>query len=265
MKTRMFTHATAVAALLGAALGQACSDSGSDVSAPDDAPILRVTTSLSGDVAARIPEFANLAGAVNNKAEPGRHEATGRREINWDGVPAQFNNTDAFPANFFNVNSTRGLEYVAAAGTGLRVSDQNFADINPTYATELSPLSTPRLFSPIGSNRSEIRFRIPGTDTAAAVQTFGAVFVDVDKANTSRLQAFDKDARLIADVPVPVRQAADPFSFVGVRFDRAAIARVVLILGDTRIGAGINDVSSGGQADVVVLDDFIYGEPQPIH
>jgi len=262
MKAPKLTRATAVAALLGAALALAC-DSGSDISAPGGAPALRTVTKLSGDVAAHIPEFAAAIGAVDNKSAPGLHDATGRRGVNWDGVPAQFNNNDAFPAAFFNLTATRGLEYLTAPGTGLRVSDNNFADINPTYATELIPFSSPRMFAPIGTNRAEFRFRIPGTETAAVVQSFGAVVVDVDKAGSSSLEAFDKDDRLIAIVPIPVRKAPDPFSLVGVQFDRPRIARVVLTLGDTPLGAGVNDVSEGGSKDVVVLDDFFYSEPQP--
>jgi hypothetical protein len=119
------------------------------------------------------------------------------------------------------------------------------------------------MFAPIGTNRAEFRFRIPGTDTAAVVQSFGAVVVDVDKATSSRLDAFDRNGRLIATVPIPVRQAPDAFSLVGVQFDRPAIARVVLTLGDAPLGAGINDVSEGGTKDIVVLDDFFYSEPQP--
>ena len=32
-----------------------------------------------------------------------------RREINWDGVPDGFADTGQLPANFFNVNSPRGV------------------------------------------------------------------------------------------------------------------------------------------------------------
>ena len=253
--------ALAVVALLGAALAQGC-DGGSDVAAPDPAPILQKVTHVSGDIAARAAEFTAATGAVDNKGAAGRHDATGRRGVNWDGVPAAVTDVDNFPATFFNLTSTRGLEYVTAPGTGLRVSDNNFTDINPSYAAELSAFSTPKLFSPVGTNRSEIRFRIPGSDTAAVVQSFGAVLVDVDKANTTRLEAFDKDGHLIANVVAPIRAATDPFTLVGVQFDRPVIARIVLELGDAPLGAGTRDVSSGGTKDVVVLDDFFYSEPQ---
>ncbi len=249
-------------AIFAAALSQACGDyNGGDVTAPDPIPTPKTIVALSGDVIAHVPEFGLAIGDVNNKNEPGFH-ASGRREINWDGVPAQFNNNDAFPADFFNQNAPRGAIYIVNNGTGLRVSDNNFTDVNQTYGAEFIAFSTPRLFAPIGTTKSELRFRIPGTDTAAVVQSFGAVFVDVDKANTTRLQAYDKENRLIADVPAPPRAAPDAFSLVGVTFDQPVIARVVLTLGEAPIGAGINDLTGGGLVDLVVLDDFLYSEPQ---
>ncbi len=249
---------TLLATLFGAAFIQACSDDGGDITAPDPAPIPQAIVQLSGEVEPRIPEFAASVGDVDNKGEPGRH-ASGRRQINWDGVPAQFLNTPAFPADFFK---GRGLVYGGA--TGLRVSDNNFADINPSYGTEFIPFSAPKLFAAVGTTQVEVLFRIPGSDTVAAVRSFGAVVVDVDKANASRLQAYDRAGKLIADVAVPVRADPDEFSLVGVTFEQPIIARVVLTLGEAPLGAGIDDLSDGGGADVVVLDDFIYSEPQPL-
>ena len=249
---------TLVAALFAAALTQACSDDGGDVTAPDPTPQPTAIVQLSGEVDAHIPEFAASIGDVDNKGEPGPH-ASGRRQINWDGVPAQILNTLDFPPDFFKA---RGLVY--GGTTGLRVSDNNFADINPSYATELIPFSAPKLFAPIGTTKVEVRFRIPGSDAVAAVRSFGAVVVDVDKADNSRLQAYDQAGKLIADVPVPVRADPDEYSLVGVTFEQPIIARVVLTLGDVPIGAGIDDVTSGGGGDVVVLDDFLYSEPQPL-
>jgi len=264
MKALLRTPATAVAALLGAALALGCGDNGGDVAAPGSGAILRRITRTSGDLVTSVPAFAAAIGAVDNAGAPGAHDATGRRRINWDGVPAQVTDVDNFPATFFNLTATRGLEYLSAAGTGLRVSDNGFADINPTYATELVPFTNPKLFAPIGTNRAEFQFRIPGTNTPAVVQSFGAVVVDVDRPNTTRLQAFDKDGGLIANVVVPTHRAPDASSLVGVQFDRPAIARVVITLGDAPLGAGTNDISRGGRQDVVALDDFLYSEPQPV-
>ena len=111
------------------------------------------------------------------------------------------------------------------------MSDNNFADINPSYAAQFIPFSAPKLFAPIGTTQVEVLFRIPGSDTVATVRSFGAVVVDVDKANTSRLQAYDQAGTLIADVPVPVRADPDEYSLVGVTFEQPIIARVVLTLG----------------------------------
>jgi hypothetical protein len=264
MKALLRTRATAVAALLGAALALGCDDKGGDVAGPGSGAVLQKVTRLSGDLVTSVPAFAAAIGAVDNAGAPGQHDATGRRRVNWDGVPAQFTDMDNFPATFFNLTATRGLEYITSPGTGLRVSDNQFADVNPTYATELVAFTNPKLFAPVGTNRAEFQFRIPGSATAAVVQSFGAVVVDVDRPNSSRLQAFDKDGRQIANVVVPTHRAPDPSSFVGVQFDRPVIARVVITLGDAPLGAGINDISRGGRQDVVALDDFLYSEPQPI-
>ena len=81
MKARYLNHATAVAALLGAALVLACDDNGSDVSAPDPAPILRATTSVSGEVDVSISAFAAAIGAVDNKGAPNLHDRAPRRKL----------------------------------------------------------------------------------------------------------------------------------------------------------------------------------------
>ena len=96
------------------------------------------------------------------------------------------------------------------------------------------------------------------------MRSFGAVVVDVDRPNASRLRAYDKDNRLLADIAVPVRTAGTPFSLVGVTFADPIITRVVLDLGEVPLGAQVNDVSGGGAGDVVVLDDFAYSEPQRV-
>ena len=55
------------------------------------------------------------------------------------GSPAELTNNNAFPADFFNRN---GLIY-NVVGSGLRVTDNDFADINPTYADQFAKLEPP--------------------------------------------------------------------------------------------------------------------------
>ena len=61
----------------------------------------------------------------------------------------------------------------------------------------------------------------------------------------------------------PTRTDAAGHSLVGVVFDRPLVARVEVISGEAALGAGIDDLTDGGLHDLVVTDDFIYGEPQP--
>ncbi len=61
--------------------------------------------------------WQRVAGEQPDAQHPG-----GRREINWDGVPAAFTNNDLFPGNFFNVNSPRGVLFTTD-GSGFRISN----------------------------------------------------------------------------------------------------------------------------------------------
>ncbi len=217
--------------------------------------VIQSSGAIENDVAA----FRALLGDPNNGGTPGQ-QASGRREINWDGVPAAVTNVPNFPPEFFNVNSTRGLEYDAVS-PGLEVSDQRFADINPTYAAEFTPFSGQKLFSPIGSNVSEVSFRVAGSAVKAPVRGFGVVFSDVDVAGSTGILVFDMFGRKLGRILAPVRTDARGASFVGVVFRTPIIGRVVLVSGNGALSPVEKDVSQGGRLDLVVMDDFIYGEP----
>src|SRR6266581_3919567 len=81
---------------------------------------------------------------------------SGRREINWDGVPDALSAPNNLPANFFNVNSPRGVVF-ATPGSGFQVSANagiapiQFDNIDPTYDTIFEPFSQQRLFTALGS------------------------------------------------------------------------------------------------------------------
>ena len=197
------------------------------------------------------------AGGVNNGNTVGSLP-NGRREVNWDGGGAAANAT-IFPSpmNTFNAGATtRGL-VSTTAGTQFEISGQpspEFGDINPTYPAIFQTFSPPRLFSPLGSNLMDALFFVPGTNTPASVFGFGAVFTDVDLANTSSLEFFNLDNVSLGTFSVlPFNNG---LSFLGVTFTDA-IGRVRITTGNTPLGP--ND---GGAIDVVALDDLIYSEPQ---
>ena len=73
---------------------------------------------------------------------------TGRREINWDGVPDIFAAPNFLPGNFFNVNSQRGV-VGSTPGTGLEVranaglsTPTQFGNLDPLYPTNFEPFSS---------------------------------------------------------------------------------------------------------------------------
>ena len=252
----------AIAALAILALTGACSDDGADSPAtPSGGPVATKVTAT-GDITAKVDEFRQLLGDPKNGGTVGP-QTSGRREIGWDGVPAQFNNGDnLFPPDFFNATAKLGAIF-ATGGSGFRNDSSLFAGVNPGYAAQFGTFSPNKIFAAVGSNVLDMTFRVPGTDTPARVSGVGAVFTDVDVAGASTMDFYAADGRLLGHFAAPVRTDAGGLSFVGVKFDPAEVARVRFTLGQGAMGAGVNDISAGGPVDLVALDDLIYGEPQP--
>jgi len=148
------------------------------------------------------------------------------------------------------------------AGTGFRNDSTLFSEINPAYGAEFNFFSANRIFSPIGSNQLDQLFQVAGQPTPAVVRGFGIVFSDVDLADKTTIQLYAKDGSGLGTYSAPVRSDAGGLSFVGVTFTDAIIARVRITLGTGALDANINDVTAGGTADLVVLDNLIYGEPR---
>ena len=188
---------------------------------------------------------------------------SGRREINWDGVPEAASAPNNLPANFFNVNSPRGVVF-STPGTGFQVSATaasgtaiEFGNLNATYTAEFQTFSPQRLFTALGSNVVDVRFFVPGTTTAALTRGFGSVFTDVDIANVTSLAFFDVNDNPLGTFFVPAGPDGG-LSFLGVGFGNAIVGRVRVTSGNAALGG----VESGN--DLVVMDDFIYAEPAAV-
>jgi hypothetical protein len=215
----------------------------------------------SGDIAASVDQYRALLGTLNpNLAgeQPG-----GRREINWDGVPAGFTNNNLFPGDFFNVNSPRGTVFTTE-GSGFRVSNNGFVDVNPAFAGEFNVFSPPKLFAAVGSTRTDVEFFVAGSRVQALSRGFGAVFADVGRARSTTIEYFDGNGRRLLTLAVPRRSDDRGLSFAGATFESPVVARVRITSGNTPIGPdAVDNVKGyGRKRDLVAMDDFIYGEPR---
>jgi VPDSG-CTERM motif len=191
-----------------------------------------------------------------------------RREINWDGVPDAFSAPNNMPADFFNVNSPRGAVF-STPGTGFQVSANagiapiQFDNIDPTYSQTFEPFSPQRLFTSLGSNVVDVDFFVPGTSTPASINGFGAIFSDVDLANTTLIELLDIHANSLGTFFVPATTGSETFSFLGISFVDSVIAHVRITSGNFPVGTGVTD-QNGDLRDIVTMDDFLYDEPRSI-
>jgi hypothetical protein len=226
--------------------------SGSGISAADIQPV--------------VDAFRNVLGTLNPN-QPGSFPS-GRREINWDGVPDAFSAPNSLPPDFFNVNSPRGVVF-STPGTGFQVSADSanptatptdFGNFNAAYPSMFEAFSPQRLFTAVGSNITDVFFFVPGSTIAATVSGFGAVFTDVDLPGSTNIQFFDASNALLGSFPVLSVAGDQTFSFLGVSFTGGErVSRIRITSGNSSLG-GLESLGT----DLVVMDDFIYGEPQAI-
>lgn len=243
----------------------------------DDAAEVKVFQAAGTNAASiqgTITEFHNAIGGNNNGIGAGKD--TGRREINWDGggstaatiTPAV---TDDFAGLRGARFTTRGSGFVQAPVDGLATTFGN-----PSYATIFKAFSAARLFSPIGSNVTDTTFFVPSgvanvIGAPATTRGFGVIFSDLDLPDGSGpgskrgnrhastlIEYFGVRGELLFSSFAPSSPGDGAFTFFGIVFDDARIARVRITAGAT---PGADDTP---RVDVVMMDDFIYGEPQAI-
>jgi len=223
-----------------------------------------------------VEAFRTALGDPNNQSNPAPADHSGRREINWDG--GGNNQTTSVSGNpFAGFLNTRGALFTTPDGTGfVQATPAGLADQfdNPTYGTIFTTFSPFRLFSAIGGKITVVDFFVPGSNgnIRATTAGFGAVFTDVDQPDGSGpgtkhgnrkastlIEYFAANGALLYSSFVPASPGDAGLSFFGVVFDDARIARVRITSGN--VAPGPDDE---GHHDVVMMDDFLYGEPQPL-
>ncbi|HEY2952572.1 MAG TPA: hypothetical protein VGK40_08320 [Verrucomicrobiae bacterium] len=221
------------------------------------------------DIQGVVDQFRTDVGLGGTNNGVGGSFANGFRNINWDGVPESFAAPNNLPGNFFNSTSPRGALFSTGDGTGFQVSSTNgsgtpvrFGNINAGYANTFQTFTPQRLFTVLDSTEMDVTFFVPGVPAlGATVNGFGAVFSDVDLGDSSSIEFFDAGNSLLNLVFVPASPNSG-LSFVGVSFTGGErVARVHITSGNAPLGSSTLD---GSGIDLVVMDDFMYGEPSQV-
>lgn len=237
-----------------------------------DAPVVEKGTIFlaagdSAEVASKVAAFKTQLGATLNTA-PGA--TGGRREVNWDAVPASFTNTNNFPFDFFAQHDAalpngrkRGIAFSTPSGSQLRVDSTSFVSIDASYANQFLFFSKNRLFAGADHHVVNATFKVPGVNETAFVKGFGVIFSDVDDANSTTIEFFTGTTTLqsLGIYKAPAAAGVKKFSFLGVYFPNDKVTAVKITNGNAKLATGVKDVTDGGAYDLVTMDDFLYDEP----
>jgi hypothetical protein len=269
-------------------LGQTAQAQGQDFKSLVPPTVFQAAGPTAESIQGTVNEYRAALGEPNNGNNAGPLPS-GRREINWDGGGSDATTAPVTPfTTFLNTRggqfTTSGIGLSQAPSSGGAQGGLEALFNNPTYATTFKAFSPVRLFTPVGSNITEALFFVPGAnpnlqpganpEQPATVRGFGVVFTDVDEANgigpkekrgnprgaNTLMEYFDKQGKLIFSSFVPASPGDGALSFFGIVFDDARIARVRITTGNVPPGP-VDD----GENDIVMMDDFIYGEPQPLY
>ena len=215
-------------------------------------------TGATASIQGQVDAFRTALGTLN--ANVAGSFGSGRREINWDAVPAGFSDPNPLPGNFFNSNSPRGLVMTQDAGSLLVTTSTGLL-------ADSFPFSTTKIFGLTGAGKFlDITFFVPGTATVATTRGFGAIFLDAD-GGTHSIEAFRANGTSAGVFQVPnATVSSGGFSFLGIYGDAGEqFSRFRLNLGSAGnfllAGETGGCTAAGNGNNCVAVDDFIYGEP----
>lgn len=214
-----------------------------------------------GGLMSTVSAFQRALGDPDNLSNPGPLDK-GRREINWDAAAVPFD----MPFDFFNSGMTTRGAIFKARRNEFRVSnpvppppiDDRFSSLLPrNQARRFVTFSPERLFTPFEDNKVAQFFRVPATNIKASTAGFGAVFTDVDLKKKTYIDFYTKSGCKLWRLFVPPKSKGLSFAGLYLLDGKPWIHRVVIKLGTI----SVKQAGRGGKGDVVVLDDFLYGEP----
>lgn len=222
-----------------------------------------------------VSKYREELGGIDNLNEAGPLD-DGHRSINWDAAAVPFD----MPFDFFDRTVTRGAVF-KAKGKKFAVSnpamappeDDRFSSLlTRRVSRQFRRFSRERLFTPVLRNKFSVIFNVPAQRKRATTTGFGAVYTDVDLKFATKMKFFDRRGCLIAKLAVPPKSRGLSFAGIVVLDPHnpykliPAVAKVVVRLGNI----SVDDFQHGHlkphvKNDLVVVDDLVYGEPQPMH
>jgi hypothetical protein len=194
--------------------------------------------------------------------------ASGFRTLTWEGLPDELASPNLLPGDYYQAIAPRGIRF-EAPGDQFRLSADSanptmtpvrFGDIDSSYPATFQAYSGERVFTAVGSPSLEARFYLPSDPVAPAwVSGLGIVFASADSPTSTSLEFLDQSGDSLGTYFAPAGPAGG-LSFLGVSFTgQEQVWSVRINSGNAPLGPGILD---GGLVDLVVMDDFIFGEPR---
>ncbi|NOT83761.1 MAG: PEP-CTERM sorting domain-containing protein [Methylococcaceae bacterium] len=241
---------------------------------------MAATQVFSGTGAAATTEFTNFQTAIKNATT-----VTGNK-ISWDGV--KLDGTDANPntkvidqGKTVQIPVDRFKNVGAIFADPYTVSGDGFASVNPATAGQFpafSPNNTFAMFDAIDGQFEDRKiqqsFVLPNTVTTAGTRGFGAIFVDVEQANSSSIEYFGKDASnnkiSIGKYYVKPSANGEP-QFLGVLYDAAVVSEIEVTVGskalfsfDGKVVKPFGAENLAQSIDLVMTDDFFFAVPEQL-
>ena len=239
------------------------------------------TSTTAGTANAALMAFEAAIGGANNGANP-PPQATGFRTINWDGVALDgtdfggnsivisLNNVVGIPVNRFEERGVIFEEIYAVSGPASGGDTSTFFTVNPTVTNLFPAFSPTKTFAMFNDNTIDMSFNLATIHTQvpkpAATRGFGAIFRNVEIANSTSIEYFN-DSQSLGKFFVPAGSQGQA-EFLGVLFANPIVTGVRITCGTDVLfsfnGATFSSSSSDNPAgghNLVVTDDFVYAEP----
>lgn len=213
-----------------------------------------------------------IGGSDNASLEP---QTDGFRTINWDavlldGTDFEGNTEVIIPDRVVAIPEDRFLSRGASFDESYVVSGDGLESVNPEVSEQFPAFSPSNIVvgSDEAENTIEQSFTLPGTTTPAATRGFGAIFLDVERPETSSIEFFNGSVSL-GEYFVEAGESGEP-SFLGVLFDEPVVTNVAFNLGNSTIFNLDRETletpsdsvdNPENSIDLVAADDFVYAEP----